>query len=204
MKGVFIDVETGGLDPKVHALTQVAAISFELSLSNVPVMVETFTALVNPSRWLAVSPGALDLQHRTLEELRNTGTSESDVYLGLIGFLNKHIGDSFKWGGRIWAQDAAFDHGFCRALEQRQDEGSAANLFSDRCDWNCTKRLWTLLRGLGVHDDERTSLKHIIAYYGLRPEDGQTHDATDDAMVSVMALDRMLKDLALAFKGKDI
>ena len=28
MKGVFIDTETGGLDPRVHALTQIAAIAF--------------------------------------------------------------------------------------------------------------------------------------------------------------------------------
>ncbi len=199
MKGVFIDVETGGLDAKVHALTQVGAIAFEINVGQEPVILETFSQLVSPSQWLAVSPGALDLQHRTLGELRKSGADESDVYIALIGFLCKHIGESAQWPGMIWAQDAAFDHSFCRALEKR---AKLNDLFGDRCDWNCTKRLWTLLRGLGAHNETRTSLKHIIAYYGIRGEDEQTHDAADDAMVSVIALSHMINDLAQVFKGR--
>jgi len=199
LKGVFIDVETGGLDPNVHALTQVAAVAFEAGVEDVPVFIETCNIIVAPSKWLAVSTGALDLQHRTLMDLVCQGSDEVDVYLRLTGFLNKHIGDSINWVGNIWAQDAAFDHGFCRALEKRVGKGS--NMFSDRCDWNCTKRLWTLLRGLGVHRDERTSLQNIMRHYDLQEE--QTHDGLDDAMVSVMCLHHMLKDLEALYTRRD-
>jgi DNA polymerase III epsilon subunit-like protein len=197
--GVFIDTETGGLDPKVHALTQVAAIAFEIEPGSKPVIREVYQTYVQPSKWMAVSPGALEIQHSSLQMLQDAGTPEVEVYHDLLDFLEKHLGTSDSWGGRIWAQEAAFDHGFLRALEKRVGDN---DYFSDRCDWNCTKRLWTLLRFLGVHDEPKTSLKNIIAYYGIRGENEQTHDATDDAVVALEALGMMLNNIVTKFSGQ--
>lgn len=191
MKGVFIDTETGGLDSNVHALTQVAAIAFEVKPGEEAEILEVFQIFVEPSKWLAVCPGALDLQQAKLETLLKVGKKEATVYTELVQFLNNYIGPSAEWGGHIWAQDAAFDHSFLRALEKRVGNGS--NCFTDRCDWNCTKRLWTLLRFLGVHNEAKTSLKNIASYYQM---DEQVHDATEDALLSLGALSFMLTDLA--------
>lgn len=197
MRGVFIDVETGGLDPKVHALTQIAAIAFDLEPGNKPCILNVHQQVVKPDKWLALSKGALDIQNRTMEELLENGSEEQEVYRNLVAFLEKYIGPANDWPGHIWAQDASFDHSFCRALETRV--GGGANYFSDRCDWNCTKRTWTMLRFLGVHNETKTSLKNIIAHYGIRGEDEQTHDAADDATVSLVALGMMMTDLFRLF-----
>lgn len=198
MRGVFIDVETGGLDPKVHALTQIAAIAFDIDPGSKPQILDVYQEIVKPDKWLAMSEGALAMQNRTMDVVLEAGNEEQQVYRNLVCFLAKHIGPADQWGGRIWAQDASFDHSFCRALEMRVGQG--VNYFSDRCDWNCTKRTWTMLRGLGVHNEPKTSLKNIIAYYGIRGEDGQTHDAADDATVSLVALGMMMNDLFRFFR----
>lgn len=198
MNGIFIDCETGGLDPSVHALTQVAAVAFKVNPGEAPIILDTYNKLVKPSQWLAVSPGALDIQHRALDYLMQNGIEESIVYDELVSFIKETQFICADWAGQLcWAQEAAFDHSFCKALEKRVGN---SDHFGDRCDWNCTKRLWILLRALGVHNNPRTSLKNIIAYYGLRGENEQTHDALDDAIMSVNALGCMLRDLAQVFK----
>jgi len=102
MRGVFIDVETGGLDPKVHALTQMAAIAFDLEPGQTkPQILDVYQEIVKPDKWLAMSEGALSMQNRTMDVVLESGNEEQEVYRNLVCFLEKHIGPADQWGGRI-------------------------------------------------------------------------------------------------------
>ena len=190
----FVDTETGGLDPKVHGITEIGAVAFEFDSKNPNAgqNVEEFRVLIAPNVDLAYTPYALKLQDNTLEHLEYYGVSEREAWVGFATFIQKHLGN--KWQGRIVAHQESFDYGFLAALANRCGD---ADLLppNKRGSWICTKNLFRLLSGLGiVLTAAECGLNDVMRWYGLA-FDGREHNALVDAKAGVRVFRHEVADL---------
>ena len=199
----FVDVECGGLDPKVHGITEIAAIAFDFDTRN-PFghheCLNEFQVLIQPNRELAYAPAALAMQDRTLDYLEEYGVSEREAWVGFAAFLQKHIGD--KWQGRIVAQYAEFDYGFLAALAGRCGDAELLPA-GKRCEWLCTKNLFRLLSGLGIVTPSGCGFEDILRWYGFW-YDGKAHTALVDARAGVQVFRHEISDLKYYYEKETI
>lgn len=193
----FIDTETGGLDPKVHAITEIGMVVADIDPKE-PLAYHTlaeFEVLIQPNQDLALSPRALEIQGRTLETLRADGTPEVAAYQhfdALLFDLNIHQREHVFVG-----QYAQFDYGFLRALYTRVTASgweSRAPMFNDnRSSWVCTRGLWHWMYQMGMHDLKSARLQHMAQYYDMEQPD--VHSALADAKLGLAVYARMLEDI---------
>ena len=204
---IFLDTETAGLDPKVHGITEIAAIAFDFDTRN-PFAHEClkqveFNVLIQPNKNLAYAPVALELQDRTLDYLNEYGMPETDAWRAFTAFLY----DQINWNrpnvmthGSIVAHYAQFDHGFLAALAERC--GDAGMLpAGNRCEWICTKNLFRILSGLGIVSPRGCGLTEIMRWYGVDFE-GKQHNALVDCKAGIKMFRHMVGDLKQHFGGE--
>ena len=87
MKILFVDTETGGLNPKESALIQLSGI-IRVDKKDV----ETFNYFIKPFPGAQVEQQALDVQKRTLEDLKDPKfKNEEEVYRHFVNLLDKYI-----------------------------------------------------------------------------------------------------------------
>ena len=115
MKIAWIDKETGGLDPKLHDITQIAAI---LEIDGR--IVDELNLLVRPTSADRVSQEALDITKKTLEQVMAHPLSMVEAHAALVGalarFVNKYDReDKFIWAGQV----PRFDMDFGREMFRR-------------------------------------------------------------------------------------
>jgi len=111
---LYVDCETTGLDCGVHALVQVAGV-----IEVCGKVEKRFNVLLRPESGQMANKKALDVQGRTLEQIR-AFPSAQDGYLELIGIFDGFIDrykkdDKFLWIG----QNPRFDYGFLDAFFNR-------------------------------------------------------------------------------------
>jgi len=198
-KFCFVDCETGGLDPKVHGITEIAAIAFELDPKN-PFMGQMsqteFRVLIEPNPNLAYTPAALGLQDRTLQYLKEYGVSEADAWTSFETFLRTHLN---SWRGHIVAHFAQFDYGFLAALAERCGRALALPA-GKRCEWLCTKNLFRVLSGLEIVAPSSCGLDDIMRWYGIGYE-GKEHNAMTDARAGVKVFRHMMGSINKFYEG---
>ncbi len=214
MRGIYIDTETGGLSSKSDALVSVAAVAFEIDARN-PVewkSLDTYYQPVKPiphadtqGLFLNYSPEAYAVHGLSVDWLKKHGEEEHLVYMGLIRFCQTYLNPNEQFAGRIWAHNAPFDHGFVKQLENRvwvkydfptfDSIDLKEQVIHPRCDWSCTKNMWCMMRGMGIHN-KGGSLSDIIDHYGIfDPRAGNKHNALTDANLSIEVLTHMLFDI---------
>ena len=198
----YVDIESGGLDPKVHGITEIAAIAFDFD-SKHPLSPKTgeeeFNVIIRPNPNLAYTPYALELQDRTLQYLEEYGTSEENAFYGFENFLQKHLGKSHNWSGRIIAQYSEFDHGFLVALAQRCGRGSVLPV-NRRCEWLCTKSLYRILSSLGILRLDNSGLNDLMHWYHISFE-GKEHNALTCVKAGIGVFRSMVNDLKKYYGG---
>ena len=202
----FVDVECGGLDPKVHGITEIAAIAFDFDTRN-PFghheCLNEFQVLIQPNRELAYAPAALAMQDRTLDYLEEYGMSELHACNAFFAFLY----DQINWNrphtmthGSIVAHYAQFDYAFLAALAERC--GDAGMLPAEkRCEWICTKNLFRILSGLCIVSPRGCGLTEIMNWYGVQFE-GKQHNALVDCRAGIQMFRHMVSDLKQHYEGE--
>lgn len=204
MRYCFIDTETGGLDPTVHGITEIAAIAFDLDPRN-PFVYDTkpveFSVLIRPNKEMAYAPAALELQDRTLEYLSEYGVPEDVAWNAITEFLF----DQINWRrpqsthGSVIAQFATFDYGFLAALAARVGEADWLPA-GKRCEWLCTKNLFRTLSGLGIVAPQGCGLNEIMKWYGIEFA-GKQHNALVDCRAGIQVFRHMVSDLKNYYNG---
>ncbi len=189
----FCDLETGGLDPLKHGITEVSAVVFDCRTFQT---LESFEYLVKPEEGFTYQEEALKLQGRTLEELTRVGVPAPQVYGSLIYFLKDHLGEPEEkytnYTGRIWAHNAPFDWSFLSRLEKSY---STLRHFQGRNYFACSKFYWTNLLGLGKVDFPYTGLEKLAKHLGVCTRD-QTHTGLKDCYLGIGVL-KALKERGL-------
>lgn len=209
VEGIYLDFETTGLDPKVHYPTQLAAVSFRLSIDNGKSNLEILEAkhwVIRPP-WFhkfKASKYALTLQGRTWKELRRIGISPEqtyrefeDMYLATFGI--KYDGSTpIKIDGtRVWAHNSIFDYGFFDKL--RVLSKSKRTSISPRNPFSCTKYLFRSLVSLGIIPSKVPDNQDaIVKHYGLEMPDRKNksiHNPVEDATYGIYILQKMYDDI---------
>lgn len=122
MNRVFIDVETGGLSYRGHALTAMAAVVFDSEYETVAV----WDTKIKPSSDLFISDDAAKLQgyqdEAHLRQSQQFASSEESALRSFRQFLIDWLAPNNpelelphlfrKFGHRIWAHNASFDSAF--------------------------------------------------------------------------------------------
>ena len=115
-KIIFIDTETGGVNPEKAALIQLSGI-IRIDKKDV----EKFNFYIKPFENSEVSEKALEVQRRTLEELKTDKyVEEKEVYKEFINLLDKYIDKYDKTDKFIVAgYNVRFDVDILKAFFQR-------------------------------------------------------------------------------------
>ena len=181
MKFIAIDTETGGLNPEVHGLTEIAMVAFDFdpNTGNYNVLGE-FVECVIPNEELAYCPKALDMQRRTFSSLETFGKPEKEVSDAAVAFIYKHLGGHDEWSGKFIAHYADFDYGFVSHFFARTEHN---NLFplKKRSSWVCTRNMARILWSLGIIDPAGLHQDQVADVYGISSEG--RHTALADAKV---------------------
>lgn len=185
MKAIYIDTETGGLDPRVHALTHVAAIAFEIDAQGAWVLDEVSLPI-----WLSpdanVCRRALELQGATLEMLSDSASrlSEWDAITRFADWLEGH-----EKPFNLFAHNAPFDAGFVNAwLDRSPKHTRAGEMFEIKgrhARWICTMQIAKQLAIAGRIASEGFSLDSLAAHLGVQGRSGTAHNALEDCQVGV-------------------
>jgi DNA polymerase III epsilon subunit-like protein len=183
---VFLNTETGGLDPTRDALLAIGAVRFEARDGGLYVTDET-RWLVRPAIDLTVSRGALRVQGLSWSDLDNPErVHESDAISGIWRYVGGLRNE------QIWAHNADFDARFIRALQTRfaGEESADCYRFPDRPSFSCSKALSHILIGRGLLPGVKSSgLQHLAKHFDITVE--QAHDALADCHTGVKVLERL-------------
>lgn len=172
MKKAWIDVETGGLDAKTHALLQVAII---IEIDNE--IVGTFESFIKPPDNLTIDADALAINGLTFREI-DMFVPEAKAYKDMVTFLNKFVDRFDKEDKLIFSgYNSRFDLDFIHELFKRNNNKYFAAYFSFYD--NDTFALVKLLVHLGrIKDFENLQLGTMCAKFKIIIE--HAHDAISD------------------------
>lgn len=115
MKILFLDTETGGVNPKESALIQLSGI-VRIDKKDV----EEFNFFIKPFEGSEVNPKALEVQGRTLEELDSEKyKSEAETYFYFKKILDKYIN---KYDNIVAGYNVKFDIEMLQSFFKRQND----------------------------------------------------------------------------------
>lgn len=176
MKLLYLDTETGGLDPKVNPLLQISGI---LEINGT--IAQTFDLRLRPHPSSVVSPEALRVNGLDPERLYDPDRLEPiDAYKRLKSVFLSHI-DKYDRSDKLYlvGQNVHFDYGFLLELWGRQGDNYLGSFIHyHKIDLIA---LTAALRLAGkLPKDERLpnmKLESLCAYFGMEK---QTHDSMSD------------------------
>jgi DNA polymerase-3 subunit epsilon len=173
-KVLFFDTETTGTDPKRHDVIQVAGI-VEIDGK----VREEFCFNVQPFNYGNISQEALDINGKTIKELR-TFPAPQDVYVKIMKIFSRHIDkydprDKFIPAG----QNVAFDIEFMRQFFFKNLDKYFGFWMTNRTV--DLRHIVAFLEYCGLIDLPNHKLKTIADYYRI---EGKFHDALGDVAVT--------------------
>lgn len=179
MKAIFIDTETGGTDPKVNALLQVAAVVFIDGVEK-----GRYNWKMKPAKGKIIDPEALAVTGCTLEEIE-TREESAIAFQAFRNMLSQYISkfdrrDKFQMIG--W--NSQFDDSFLREWFK----GHGDNYYGSWIAWPTIDAAV-----LCAHANRQTrgdipsfKLAAIGKHYGLQFNEADLHDAMADIDLTIL------------------
>lgn len=190
-KILFIDVETGGLDPAKHSILTLGACVW-----NDGVIEDTFEVKIKEDEIVA-EPEALKVNGINLDELRDVGVSPNRATILLHNFLLKH--DMYKRKITLGGHNVVFDVGFLQRLYRLAECYRDYRLFYSHRPM-CTMTMANILMFADMLPINSASGDTVFKYFGCAPErTNDIHEALGDAIASAKSFTEMLK---VVQKGK--
>lgn len=191
MRGIFIDTETGGLDPKRDALLSLAAVAFEIDKQGAWVL-DDFSVMIQPGEFTSVSLKALSLQGESWSGLEHSKRiPEQEALLRFSEWLRDYPSIPF------FAHHASLDRDFLAEANRRSAGGIDSRTVTGRhAPWVCTIVLanWNIARGVMSMPANGLSLDSLSDALGVM---GRTstggHNALEDARIGVRILAELSK-----------
>ena len=172
-KIIFIDTETGGVNPEKAALIQLSGI-IRIDKKDV----EKFNFYIKPFENSEVSEKALEVQGRTLEELKTDKyVEEKEVYKEFINLLDKYIDKYDKTDKFIVAgYNVRFDVDILKAFFQRHGNNFLFSyLDSSMLDPLYSIRLLQIAEILPILENNK--LETWCKHFGIKLK---AHDSLED------------------------
>lgn len=174
-KTIWIDMETGGLDPKTHEITQIAAI---LDIDGE--IKDQFDILLRPSAENKVSPGALAIQKRELKEVMARPIGQAEGFAAYRDTLERWTTyGKASWGG----QNCPFDRGFSKAFFATHGDVADHLKYFDACDVDLLPMV-TQMRRMGSLRLPDAKLGTVCSHLGIVFD---AHNAVGDISATRLA-----------------
>jgi len=181
-KIIYLDTETTGLDKEKNDIVQVAGI---IEIDGVEK--EKFDFKCQPFDWNNVSQDALDIQGRTIEELK-TYPKPQDTYKEFIKILSKYV-DKFNKNDKFYiaGQNVKFDLDFLHSWAKKCGDKYLGSFFY----WYCIDLLVlaSAFRAWGFIDTPTLKLCDICNVLDVNIENA--HDAMADIKATKMCLGKI-------------
>lgn len=179
-KLLFIDTETGGLNPYKHDLLSLAAVVWENKL-----ILDTFEVFISRDNY-SVSPKAMEVNQISLDELRQKGVPEPDALQKFIEFIKTHF--SLNEPITIAGHNIAFDIQFLKQIFYRNEVDMYA-YFSYRTIDTASILRYLYLKGT-IHE-EVFSLDKALNYFQISAP--VRHEALADAFLTAQLFSKLLE-----------
>lgn len=199
MNFVFLDTETGGLDPRIHALTSLGGVAFSIEGGKITPLQGKFPSLdlaIAPAPELSVCGKALEVQGLAWKDLDSEDrASEKLQRVTFLDWLEKVPKPFFAV-----AHNAPFDRGFIEAAAIRAFGKIPEPVVG--LSWQCTRTMARKLHdggkmpkpgGDGGKIKPGFSLDALCLHFGISLDcrkDG--HGALTDAKLGARVLEKLL------------
>jgi exonuclease len=184
-KIIFIDTETGGVNPEKAALIQLSGI-IRIDKKDV----EKFNFYIKPFENSEVNEKALEVQGRTLDELKTEKyIEEKEIYKQFINLLDKYIDKYDKTDKFIVAgYNVRFDVDILKALFQRHGNNFLFSyLDSSMLDPLYSIRLLQIAGILPVLENNK--LETWCKHFGIELK---THDSLEDIVATKKLIGKLI------------
>lgn len=184
-KIIFIDTETGGVNPEKAALIQLSGI-IRIDKKDV----EKFNFYIKPFENSEVTEKALEVQGRTLEELKTDKyVEEKEVYKQFINLLDKYIDKYDKTDKFIVAgYNVRFDVDILKAFFQRHGNNFLFSyLDSSMLDPLYSIRLLQIAEVLPVLENNK--LETWCKHFGIELK---AHDSLEDVEATKKLIEKLI------------
>ena len=184
-KIIFIDTETGGVNPEKSALIQLSGI-IRIDKKDV----EKFNFYIKPFENSEVNEKALEVQGRTLDELKaEKYIEEKEVYKQFINLLDKYIDKYDKTDKFIVAEyNVRFDVDILKALFQRHGNNFLFSyLDSSMLDPLYSIRLLQIAEVLPVLENNK--LETWCKHFGIELK---AHDSLEDIVATKKLIGKLI------------
>lgn len=178
MKILFIDTETGGIDPLENSLLSLGLVCWE----NLKIK-DKLEIFISKEKY-NVTKKALEINKIDLDELRTKGISEKEAKNKLLNFLKENFEDEKIV---LAGHNVNFDISFLKKIFESNDEFN--QYFSYRAIDTATIFKFLSLRGDVTA--EINSLDDAIKYYNIKIK--KRHGALDDCLATAEIFTKMLK-----------
>lgn len=177
-KLLFIDTETGGLDPSKHSLLSIALGVWEAGEITASLELQ----LVHPE--YNVTNKAMEINNIDLRQPRE-GHNKGEAYFAIESFLMAHMDTDEK--PTLVGQNVGFDIGF---LKEAFGPRAYGKLFSHRAI--DTASIIRFLQTSGQLDMVGASLEAAIHYYELPVQKKDRHTALGDVYATALLYNQLL------------
>lgn len=191
---IFLDLETAGLNPKRHAIIQIAAIAVDAKLQPI----EAFEAKIRFDLWRA-NKTSLRKNHYRKSVWAREAQEEKTVAHEFAEFLRRHAtvtkvssrGDDYRVS-QLVAHNAAFDAAFFQALYTRLGIYLPA---SRHVLCTMQRSIWYFAESPHLPPPRDFKLATLCQYFGVPFHAAAAHEALADASAT-LGLYRKLSQIA--------
>lgn len=176
-KLLFLDTETGGLDPNTHSILTAAFAVWEDGE-----VLDTLELNIQHDVYNVTSK-AMEVNGIDLKAHRGTSTFRAQFLIG--NFIAKH----FEEKPTIVGQNVQFDEGFLKALLGSM---TYENIFSHRVI--DTSSILRFLQLSGTLDVGGSGLSDAIKFFGIQMGD-ERHTALGDTLATVVVFNKLLEHM---------
>lgn len=175
MKLVFLDTETGGINPKVNSLLSIGLVIWE----DKKIIFEKEFFLKEEQ--YNITPKAMEINKLNLDELKKNGIEKNKIKEEITKIIKRNFEDKAILAGH----NINFDISFIKTIFTEEE---FMNLFSYRSiDTASIIKYISIKKNINL-----TSLDDAIKYYNLKIE--KRHSALDDAIVTAKIFNLLLEE----------
>lgn len=171
MKILFMDAETGGLNPEKHSLLTIALAVYEDKK-----IIDEIEIAIKHKDYI-VSPKALEINKINLIEHDKTSISSKDAVQEIIKFIKSNFGEEKP---TIGGHNVEFDYKFLDKLFINEKEPLWKYVSHRKLDTCSLMNFLIITKRIEV---ENASLESAINYFGIKAD--ARHTAKDDVRATI-------------------
>lgn len=184
MKILYFDTETTGIDPKIHEITQFAAI---VEIDGVPV--EEVNWRCQPTNYEAISPEALQTTGVTVEQLK-TFPHPTEMMKNIRSLFDRYI-NKYDKADKFWpaGHNVSFDLDFLQAFWKKHSDKYGTGSYQNWRSLDSRYFANFLMAAGKLHGIPDMKLATLCGHYGIEID---AHDALSDIRATRLLICKML------------